>query len=172
MPESPDAQSPLEPVVEIFDRHGVEYIVIGGMAAVLAGALRPTYDVDLCYRRTRENLVRLAAALKEMTPTLRGAPPDLPFTADERTLASGSNFTFDTSHGSLDLLGWVEPLGDFDAVSRFAHLVPFGDRRLHALTVEGLIRIKEHIRRDKDLAALAELRAIQREQARSGPESA
>jgi hypothetical protein len=168
--ESTDEQSPLEPVVEIFDRHGVEYIVIGGMAAVLAGALRPTYDIDLCYRRTPDNIRRLAAALGELRPKLRGAPPDLPFTPDERTLTNGSNFTFDTVHGSLDLLGWVEPLGDFEGVLRCAHAVPFGDRRLQSLTVEGLIRVKEHLRREKDVSALAELRAIQREQARSTPE--
>jgi hypothetical protein len=163
LPESPEIQSPLEPIVEVLDRHGVEYIVIGGMAAVLAGALRPTYYVDLCCNRTSDNLRRLAAALKEMKPTLRGAPPDLPFLLDEKSLALGSNFTFDTALGPLDLLGWVEPVGDYAAVKQHAREVPFGGHQLLVLTVDGLIRIKEHVRRPKDEAALAELRSIQRE---------
>ncbi len=53
--------------------------------------------------RTKQNLRRLAAA-REIKPTLRNAPKDLPFIIDEQTLALGSNFTFDTRFGDLDLL--------------------------------------------------------------------
>src|SRR5215472_8292128 len=95
-------------------RHGVEFLVIGGQAAVLHGSPLPTIDVDLCYRRTTENLERLAPALRELHPTLRGAPPDLPFRLDAQSLALGANFTFNTDCGPLDLLGWVEPLGTYD----------------------------------------------------------
>ena len=86
-------------------------MVIGGQAATLLGSPLPTFDIDLCYRRTAENLEHLAAALKELHPTLRGAPPDLPFRLDGRSLALGCNFTFNTDVGPLDLLGWVEPFG-------------------------------------------------------------
>jgi hypothetical protein len=89
-------------------------MVIGGQAAVLLGSPLPTYDVDLCYHRTAENLQRLADALKELHPTLRGAPPDLPFRLDPQSLALGCNFTFQTDHGPLDLLGWVEPFGTYE----------------------------------------------------------
>ena len=64
---------------EHLDRHGVEFIVIGGQAAALFGSPHPTYDVDLCYRRSEENLSRLAKALQELHPRLRGTPKDLPF---------------------------------------------------------------------------------------------
>jgi hypothetical protein len=166
LPGSGDIKSPLEPFVELFERHGVEYVVIGGMAEVLHGGLRPTYDVDVCYRRTPENLRRLAAALVEIQPRLRGAPPDVPFKLDARTLEMGSNFTFLTKDGPLDLLGWVEPLGDFEKVSAAAEDLPFGQRTVRALSVDALIRIKEHIRRSKDRESLDELRAIKRERGR------
>jgi hypothetical protein len=74
MPE----QSELEAFAEVLLRHGVEFIVIGGQAETLMGSPRVTFDTDLCYRRTPENLKNLAAALKELNPTLRGAPADLP----------------------------------------------------------------------------------------------
>src|SRR5882757_4870250 len=101
-------------VTELFARYGVEYLVIGGQAAILHGSPQLTQDTDLCYRRTPENLERLAGALKEIHPTLRGAPPDLPFILDARSLALGANFTFNTDLGPLDLLGWVEPHGTYD----------------------------------------------------------
>ena len=89
---------------------------------MLLGSPLPTFDVDLCYRRSEANLKRLAAALREIHPTLRGAPPDLPFQLDVNSLALGSNFTFNTDLGPLDLLGWVEPIGGYE------QLLPNTDR--------------------------------------------
>ena len=60
-------------IAELLQRHGVEFMVIGGQAAVLHGSPLATLDVDLCYRRSRENMERLAAALEHLHPTLRGA---------------------------------------------------------------------------------------------------
>lgn len=122
-------KSPLEPVVELFLRHGVEYIVIGGMAEVLHGGLSATFDVDVCYSRSPENLSRLARALAELHPRLRGAPADLPFRLDAKTLEMGSNFAFDTDVGPLDLLGWVEPLGDYAPWNRTRWTSPSGTER-------------------------------------------
>ena len=86
-------------IAEHLGHHGVEFLVIGGQAAALFGSPIPTYDVDLCYRRTSENLDRLANALSELHPTLRNAPADLPFRIDAESLALGSNFTFNTALG-------------------------------------------------------------------------
>src|SRR5262245_23604206 len=108
---------PLIDFVEVLQRHGVEFLVIGGQAATLHGSPLPTFDTDLCYRRTPENLEKLAAALREIKPTLRGAPPDLPFRLDAQSLSLGSNFTFNTTLGPLDLLDWVEPVGDYDRLA-------------------------------------------------------
>ncbi len=72
-------KTPFDAIVETLRRHGVEFMVIGGQAAVLHGGAIATFDTDLCYRRTGENLRRLAGALRELKPTLRGAPEDLPF---------------------------------------------------------------------------------------------
>jgi hypothetical protein len=127
----------------LLGRHGVEFIVIGGQAEYLFGSPRVTYDVDLCYRRTRENLERLAAALIELKPTLRGAPPDLPFVIDARSLALGENFTFNTSVGPLDLLGWVEPLGNYETLLQHAETYPVGGQHVRSISLEDLIRVKE-----------------------------
>lgn len=63
---------------------GVRFVVVGGIAGAAHGATRATYDVDVVYERTAENLDRLVAALAPLEPYLRGAPPGLPFRASSR----------------------------------------------------------------------------------------
>src|SRR5579883_2117528 len=57
---------------------GVEYVVVGGISAVLQGVPVVTLDLDICYRRTPENMNRLALALAPFEPKFRGLPPGLP----------------------------------------------------------------------------------------------
>src|SRR5438128_1626512 len=134
----PDAseQTPLEIAAALFARHGVEYIVINGQAENLMGSPRVTYDTDLCYRRSKENLERLAAALRELSPTLRGAPPDLPFKIDAVSLALGSNFTFRTTIGDLDLLGYVEPIGGFDELLASSEEAQLDDAKIRMIGLD------------------------------------
>ncbi len=122
----------------------------------------PTYDVDLCYRRTQDNLGKLAQALKELHPTLRGAPPDLPFRLDAQSLALGANFTFNTDLGPLDLLGWVEPFGAYDDLIGRAETMSLESCEAHVISLDDLIAIKHHIGRPKDRNAVLELEALKR----------
>lgn len=149
-------------LVELFHHHQVEHIVIGGTAAILLGSPQLTFDIDLCYRRDAANLDRLAAALKTIHPTLRGAPPDLPFQLDARSLALGSNFTFNTDFGPLDLLGYVEPLGGYEELLPGSELISLGEIAVRLIGLNDLITVKRHIRRPKDQVALLQLEAIQR----------
>jgi predicted nucleotidyltransferase len=149
-------------IAEHLQKHGVEFLVLGGEAAVLHGSPLPTYDTDLCYRRTAENLERLAQALQEMHPSLRGAPPDLPFRLDAQSLALGANFTLNTDYGPLDLLGWVEPFGPYENLLPRAEEMMLGPQKLRVISLDDLISIKRHINRPKDQAALFQLEALKR----------
>jgi hypothetical protein len=137
-------------------------MIIGGQAAVLLGSPLPTLDVDICYRRTADNLQHLADALREVHPTLRGAPPDLPFRLDAESLALGANFTFNTDLGPLDLLGWVEPLGTYDELLPGCERIDVGDARLLVIGLDDLITIKRHLGRPKDQVMLLQLEALKR----------
>lgn len=159
----------LEQIATLLLRHGVEFIVIGGQAEMLHGSPRVTYDVDLCYRRTNENISRLAAALNELHPTLRGAPPDLPFILDARTIELGSNFTFDTPIIPLDLLGYVEPLGAYDALRKNAVLYQSHGLDLWTISASDLLAVKLHINRPRDQESIMQLRAIIKIQQDQGP---
>jgi predicted nucleotidyltransferase len=161
--------SPLRKIVELLTTHQVEFLVIGGQAETLFGSSRVTFDVDVCYRRTAENLERLATALRELNVSLRGAPPELPFQVDAKSLALGNNFTFNTALGPLDLLGWVEPIGDYDVLSPNAEEYSLGNVSVRTISLDDLIRVKEHIRRVKDQNSLFQLKAIK--QLRGGSSS-
>jgi hypothetical protein len=87
----------------------VEYLVVGGAAAIAHGSARLTQDLDVVYRRTRENLDRLVAALAAHKPYLRGAPAGLLFVWDRDVLRRGLNFILVTSLGEIDLLALSEP---------------------------------------------------------------
>jgi hypothetical protein len=69
----------------------VDFIVIGGVAGVAHGLARATYDVDVVYARSSDNMLRLARALTAINPYLRGAPAGLPFVRDAETIAHGLN---------------------------------------------------------------------------------
>lgn len=160
--DASETPSQFEPIVRLFRKHGVEFIVIGGRAETLLGSARITFDTDLCYRRTIENLERLASALKEIQPTLRGAPKELKFHLDAGALALGNNYTFETSLGALDLIGFVEPIGDYEAVAKHAETHEFAGAPLQVIALDDLIRIKQLINRPKDRDSLMHLLAIKR----------
>jgi len=101
-------------------------------------------------------------ALRELKVFLRGSPPNLPFQIDAKSLALGSNFTFSTPEGDLDLLGWVEPLGGYEEIAPNAEEFPVDDLVFRAISLDDLIRVKQHIRRPRDEDALRQLLAIKR----------
>jgi hypothetical protein len=69
--------------------NNVEFVIIGGLAATLHGSARVTYDLDIVYNRTSDNLSRIVTALAPFQPYLRGAPAGLPFKFDVETLKRG-----------------------------------------------------------------------------------
>ncbi len=161
--DEPAEQTPLERFCALLARHGVEFIVVGGQAEALMGGARVTYDVDLCYRRTPENLERLAAALGTLHLTLRGAPPDLKFRLDAQALALGLNYTFlvDDEY-PLDLLGYLEPVGAYEDLLPRVETVSIGGHPIRVIGLDDLIRIKQYLGRPKDRESLLQLQAIKR----------
>ena len=141
----------------------VEFVIIGGLAATLHGSARVTYDLDIVYNRTPENLARIVAALSPYQPYLRGAPEGLPFRFDVETLRRGLNFTFTTSAGPIDLLGELPGIGPYEAVRARATTATMFHRAFLFIDLEGLIASKKAAGRPKDLETIAELETIREE---------
>ena len=145
---------------------GVEFIIVGGFAATVHGAGRSTPDLDVVYRRTPENMLRVVRAFDVHQPYPRGAPPGLPFRWDERTLHFGTNFTLETSLGLIDLLGEITGGGTYDQLLPHTVTVELFGCRCLCLDLQKLIATKRAVGRPKDFEAIAELEIIRDEQKR------
>lgn len=154
--------APLE-MLRTLDRHGVAFVLIGGVAARVHGSPSVTTDVDVCYDRRGDNLERLAEALHELGAKLRGVDEDVPFLLDARTLAAGSNFTFITVAGALDVLG--EPAGTrgYDELVANAERIDLGGLEVLVADLDDLIRMKLAAGRPKDRIEVEILGALREE---------
>lgn len=142
---------------------GVEFIIIGGVAAVAHGAARFTKDVDVVYRRSPENLRRLIDSLSDLHPYPRGAPTGLPFAWEVRTLEMGLNFTLVTDLGDIDLLGEIAGGGGYEQLLPHTETTVVFGRNYLCLGLEKLIAVKRAAGRPKDFEAIAELEALKEE---------
>jgi len=149
--------------LQTLNRHAVAYVLIGGFAGKLHGSPALTVDIDVCYARDPANLERLAAALGELHPILRGAPPDIPFRLDARTLAAGDAFTFVTDAGDLDILGTPAGSNGFEELARNAIEMDLGEVRVRVAALEDLIAMKRASGRPRDRAHLEILAALRDE---------
>jgi hypothetical protein len=147
-------------IVKVLDRHHVEYVLVGGYAAQLYGARRPTYDIDITPSTTRENLDRPSAALRELSAGIRvdDQPEGLPFDCTGESLRGMQLLNLRTAAGDLDLT--FVPAG---FPNGYEGLLPGAQRRSIGgitVTVAGLddvIKSKTAAARAKDLEVLPEL---------------
>jgi predicted nucleotidyltransferase len=149
----------------------VEFIVIGGVAAAAHGSARATFDLDVVYRRTPENIERLARCLQSHRPYLRNAPPGLPFRFDPETIQRGLNFTLVTDLGPLDVLGEVTGGGKYEDLLPHAVTLDAFGVSCPCLNLRLLIQVKRAAGRPKDFEAVAEMEALLDERRKSSERS-
>lgn len=151
-------------VLRLMKESDVEFILIGGLAAMAHGSARATLDVDVVYCRSDDNIKRISQCLAPYHPYMRGAPPGLPFVLDSATIKSGLNFTLMTDVGFLDILGEVVGGGHYEQLLPYTEDVAVLGVNCRCVTLERLILLKRAAGRPKDLEALAELQALFAEQ--------
>lgn len=141
---------------------GVDFVVIGGFAAIAHGASVLTSDLDICFAADDANLRALGAVLVELGASLRGVEEDVPFVPDAATLRRVSVLTLDTSDGPLDVL--VEPSGapPYELLRRRAERLDLGGFAVLVASLDDLIAMKRAAGRAKDLLVVDELEAIRR----------
>lgn len=147
-------------LLEVLHRHGVDFVVVGGVAGGAHGSAYPTYDLDVAYGRSAENLERLADALGELKATLRGAPPGLPFQLDVETLRQGANFTFTTTYGDLDILSHLDGAPPYAALKDAGTVVTVRGATVVVASLDHLIAMKEAAGRTKDKLMATEYRVL------------
>lgn len=160
MPAALDARGLLELLV----RHEVEFIVVGGVAAVLQGAPITTMDLDIVHRRSEANVGRLLAALDELEASYRLRPDLKP---DAKALSGPGHHLLHTGRGPLDILGQVVGELGHDELSGRAEQLDVATTPVMVLELDFLIELKLRLGRTKDKLALPILRALLEER-RSG----
>jgi len=160
----------LRRLLTTLDRHKVDYVLVGGVAAIAHGAMRPTTDLDCLARRSRENFGRLADAMRELNARLR-----VEGLADEDAARLPVQLDADTL-GRMEISTWRTDAGDFDVLTdipaRDGHRLRYDDligrseiQDVHGIAVrvaalEDVIASKEWADRPKDREALPELRDL------------
>jgi hypothetical protein len=151
-----------EKILDALERHGVEFVVIGGLAAALQGSPFVTTDIDVAPRRARKNLERLSTALKELEARIRteAVPEGLPFDHDANSLGALSLLNLTTRFGDLDIS--TEPLGTagYEDLVRDAKPFEVGGVRVLVASLADVIRSKEAAGREKDRLVLPTLRRL------------
>lgn len=150
------------PALRALSRSGVDFVVVGGIAAVLHGASTLTTDLDIAFAGDAANLERLGAVLAELKARLREVDEDVPFVPDARTLRQVELLTLDTSAGPLDLLRGPSGGPAYAILRRRAARYDLGGYEVLVASIEDLIAMKHAAGRTKDLAAIEELEAILR----------
>jgi hypothetical protein len=143
--------------VQLLVDAGVDFVLIGGLALAAHGSALDTRDTDVMYNRDLENIYRLAAALGVMDVRLRGIDEELPFKPDARTIRAGSNFTFDSSFGPIDVLGEVAGISSYAGLRDRAGRAKWGEQTVLVASIDDLIAMKTAAGRSKDLRALDDL---------------
>ena len=150
-------------LLEVLERHGVQFVVIGGLAAELRGSPYTTRDVDVTPSRERANLGRLADALRELDAKLRISGVDGPveFPLDQHSFDWGTTWTFVTTHGFLDIALLPDGTRGYDDLRRGASRERISDTlEVSVASLADVIRSKEAAGREKDRAVLPVLRQV------------
>lgn len=145
-------------IVDVLNRHGVRYVVIGAFAAIAQQAPIPaTRDIDLTPDSSAENLTRLSKALKELDARIRTDAVDgeLPFDRDARSLAASRVWNLICSYGEFDISFVPSGIaGGYEELAMKAHRMRVDAVDVLVADLSDVIRSKEAAGRPKDLQVL------------------
>ncbi len=142
--------------------HNVEFVIVGGYAAVAHGASMLTQDMDVCCRFSPENLLKLQRALAGLRPVHRMTAQRMPLKLTAATASTLKNLYLDTTLGQLDCLGSITGLGDYDDVVRASIVIDWFGRPCRLLSIKALIKAKKAMGSTKDLETVRQLEALRK----------
>lgn len=152
-------------ILELLEAHGVEYIVVGGVAAVLRGAPVTTFDIDTLVKTDRANAERLLSALQALDARYREHPGKIKPSIED--ILAGGHLLLMTDSGPLDVLGHLTDGKRYEDMTDRASTLSVGELDVHVLGLKALLDEKRALGRPKD-RAVAELLAELLERERSG----
>lgn len=153
-------------LLRVLVAHGVDFVVVGGIAMIFHGSARLTQDLDICFAPDQANLDALGAALIELQARLRNVPDDVPFVPDGQALRRLSIVALDTAEGPIDLLREPSGAPPYDELRRRADRMETDGVRVLVASLDDLEAMKRAAGRGKDKLDLEEIEVIRRLRAR------
>jgi hypothetical protein len=138
----------------------IDFVVVGGFAAVLHGSTLVTRDLDICALLTSDNVEKLRKSPADLRPTHRMTPQRLSFLSEPELGIEVRNLYLETDLGAVDILSSILGVGDYERVRSASIEIELFGRRCRVISIEALIDAKQALGREKDLLAARELRAI------------
>jgi predicted nucleotidyltransferase len=136
----------------------VDFILVGGLAAVLQGAPVHTFDVDIVFSQAPANIDRVSSALDSLDAIFR-MQPDRKLRPNVSNLTGSGHLNLVTKYGPLDLLTNIGDRLGYESLLPLSRQLRIGDEQaIRVLRLETLIDLKEKLAGDKDLATLPILR--------------
>ena len=140
---------------------GVEYVLVGGLAATAHGASIVTLDTDICFRQTPGNCERLARSLESLQAEIYPPrPAAIPITGE--LLRTHRIVHLRTLAGRLDAMASVPGLGTYEEIRPGATVITVGDLEIPILSLDQLIQAKSALDQPKDREHLDQLVAIRK----------
>ncbi len=147
-------------LLERLNKYAVEYVLVGGVAAVVHGSQLVTGDVDICAPLDAPNLAKIVAALSDLQAKFRMTPDRRPLPMEPEKLAGFKNLNLETNLGQLDILSEIAGVGDYASVALHTITLDLGGAICRILDLDTLIQSKKALGRPRDLQAVIELEAI------------
>lgn len=151
----------LTDIIERLAEHDVDFVLVGGLAAVTYGSSMATQDIDICCDFSTGNLLRIQTALGGLNPIHRMTTNRIPLELTDENCKSLKNLHLDSDSGKLDCLGEVPELGSFAAVKRLSESIELDGISCRILRIEALIAAKKAMGRPKDIETIKQLEVIQ-----------
>ena len=151
---APPVVAPVDPeqVLRALARHRVNLVLIGAAAARLQGFPRSTLDLDITPAAGRENLQRLAAALRDLDARIytEQIPEGLVFDCSAQMLTRATVWNLITSAGRVDLAFQPSGTTGYDDLARTAVRFTIYGSDVLVASLEDIIRSKEAAGRPQD----------------------
>lgn len=138
----------------------VDFVVVGGFAAVVHGCTLVTQDIDICCDFGPDNLLRLQTAVLDLHPVHRMTPNRLRLELTCETAKHYTNLYLDTDAGQLDCISEVKGLGGFDLVKQKSRIIKIDGQDFRVLEVDALIEAKRAMGRPHDHEAVIQLETL------------
>ena len=150
----------LERVCGVLNQSGVRYVIVGGYAVALHGAIRGTLDIDIALRWTKHDLVKAEDALLKI-----GLVSRLPITAldvfeylDE--YIQNRNLVAWDFYNPADSSELLNVIINFDAKGKRAVYKQLSTLSVPVLNIKDLVDMKEASGRPQDIEDIKALEKL------------